>query len=502
MSQSSHKYLAVILSALIPFFVIGSITSFTNTGTALGFIILGTFYYFLSKKSVLNTTYLVSTIILATFLIIRSNALTTFFNVSLLIYLLSFLTKDPIEENKASLVNLVLWPVLVIPDILQVKSRGFYDGFFKFLKQDNKKDEIQNQDKESWKIQMEEKAKKDNNLFFQVFISLVLIAIIIPILASINPIFADFINSMLGFSNLWDFLISSVNISQFYRILFFGLLLIIIPKVIISKNKEFILKKEDTESERILTIPKSVTIATILVFIVTQFQLYFLSQSYLEELGYSYSQLNNEIFVQLSIVTFIIFSLIYFERSQQKLAKILSYILIAESVILLSFAFKSDFDYVSNWGFTEKRLYGFAVIGWLFGLFSLLVLKISKLIEKKILLQSILILSASIFIVINIANFDWLIWNVNKTRETQGIEYDYLSRLSTDANNYKELYEITQTEEVDYSTAANVEWNIIKLQEKYENGIDIRHFNLSEYNQYLEIKDLDVMYPSGSVENN
>src|SRR3989344_4608787 len=99
-------------------------------------------------------------------------------------------------------------------------------------------------------------------------------------------------------------------------------------------------------------------------------------------------------------------------------------------------------------------------------------------------------------------SFDYIISHFRRASTGQGVDYEYLSRLSSDSLSYKSLlFEITKKSsesigDVEKTQAANFGlWTLIykieRLQEKYEDP-DFRGFNLLEYLQYKEIKDVNT----------
>jgi hypothetical protein len=165
-------------------------------------------------------------------------------------------------------------------------------------------------------------------------------------------------------------------------------------------------------------------------------------------------------------------------------------------------AYKSVYEYSYMWGFTYKRLYGFAVATWILGIFLIYLYTYLKKIEKGIFLISSLAYTGVILILINIINFDYMIYHYRKASTGQGVDLEYLSRLSPDSLSYKDqLSEITKNDpEVPTNfekekASSNGLWVLLykidRLQEKYKD-LDSRGFNLLEYLQNREIKDIDT----------
>jgi hypothetical protein len=103
-------------------------------------------------------------------------------------------------------------------------------------------------------------------------------------------------------------------------------------------------------------------------------------------------------------------------------------------------AYKSVFEYIDAWGLTHKRLYGLTFATWIAGIFVLFFIyykngdAISRFVRRTV------IFSALLLILINILNFDYLIYHFGKANTGQGIDYTYLSTLSPDSLSYKEQF--------------------------------------------------------------
>jgi hypothetical protein len=146
-----------------------------------------------------------------------------------------------------------------------------------------------------------------------------------------------------------------------------------------------------------------------------------------------------------------------------------------------------------NWGLTYKRLWGLTGVFWMFGLIGSFLYYHQKRLDKSAFVKMTIILSCLTLLAVNIANFDYLIYHYGKANTAQGVDYDYLSRLSSDSLSYttqiKNLNQLsTDGGAVNKFRYAFVDRKIKYLQNKYSK-IDLRTFNLSEYRQYLEIQN-------------
>ena len=115
-------------------------------------------------------------------------------------------------------------------------------------------------------------------------------------------------------------------------------------------------------------------------------------------MDYSNSMQTNEVFAQLSIVALVIFGLVYNDKSRKESAKISTYVLLIQAVFLTFVALKSVFDYSTTWGFTQKRLYGYAVILWILGLLISFTYKYVKEVSNTFFIKTSIIYSAFILL--------------------------------------------------------------------------------------------------------
>jgi hypothetical protein len=178
-------------------------------------------------------------------------------------------------------------------------------------------------------------------------------------------------------------------------------------------------------------------------------------------------------------------------------SRLSTFVLIAEGIFLTVIALKSDLDYSMSWGFTLKRLYGYAVVFWTAGAYLMFFYNYIREHANYQFVKNAVVLAAFTLIAVNIANFDYLIYHNNKKTTTHaGLDYTYLSELSADSYSYKEMLEIEANapkKDNKYSVVAlrNTLNSIESLKQKYSH-FDIRGFNMAEYLQYQQIKDVDL----------
>jgi len=482
--ESEHKNrvysLILLASAIFSYFAI-TFGFFPNLGFSISFISFTLLAYYIKKEKTLTTKiFFVITLILSAFLSIRSEGFLTFLNIVGIFYFGSLfaLTKKDNSENIFSVIFAPLtlfWISLFIPNEFSLE-------FNKSLSEEKKKESIL-------------------NTIIVSLITLAVLAIILPLLSSANPIFEKLLSRMIDLMGLENLKITENIFEWTIRLVFFFALVVFVPKM-----ATFIYRKEKNIFNKQLgfnmLMPKIAVAIVLTVFFITQFQLYFSSPETLRALDYTYSRYTNEVFAQLLMVAVIILALLYFEKEKKKINKKMTLILVLEGIFLAFMAYKSDLEYSNAWGFTYKRLYGFAVATWILGIFTIYLYTFLKNIEKDIFLVKSVIYTGIILILINISNFDYLIYHYRRASTGQGVDLQYLSRLSSDSLSFKEQLDSIvgnssdSISDFEKTQAASkglfiLLYKVERLQEKYRSP-DIRGFNLFEYLQYKEVKNIDT----------
>lgn len=497
------SFILIAFSVLIPFLVVDSYFAFT--GWALTFISISTLFILFRSKLTFRTLVLfIITLGLSICLFLRANPLLTLFNFTGLLYCISLLAYPGQKTGKYNLFNLFILPIYTLINILNTKSNYKLLSYLKFgaLKQP-KEDK-----KEKVKIEWEK-------IFLGFVLTFVVLVIIIPLLASSNPIFNRYISNLgnilnfewLGQSINWLFG-NIFNATVFWRLVWIVFMWHFLPKSITYIQKTDFLPhkelKERTAHDIVWFIPKITVIAVLGLFLVSQIQLYMTSGLAIFDIGYTYSSYVNEVFGQMSLVAFVVFNLIFFDKFYKGRSLIISLILILQGCFLIYVGLKSDLDYISAAGLTFKRLYGLAVIAWIGCIYLTFVYKIFQSKTHNWYLRLVSGFTLSLILIVNIANFDHLIYNVNQTRETKRVAYEYFSELSSDAQ-IDETLLINLAKMQDEYLAGNstgftknvsyeIESIITKiryLKSKYST-FQIQSFNLSEYSQYLKVKDIEL----------
>ncbi len=120
--------------------------------------------------------------------------------------------------------------------------------------------------------------------------------------------------------------------------------------------------------------------------------------------------------------------------------------------------------------------------------------------KPALFIKNSIIFTASILILVNIINFDFVIYHYSKATTGEGVDYTYLSRLSADSLSYKEQFKVLETYTIkninkrgdyDNDNPLILLRNIENLQNKYSD-LDVRTVSLLEYFQYRKIRSLDT----------
>ncbi len=485
----NNFYLVIVLLALTFSYLLITFTAFPYLGIAVTLSILSTFVYIRKQeRSNIDTLLYVCTLIFSFCIIWRANAFLTFLNILAVLYsgsLLSFNTK---EKEGLGFVNLALSPLRLILTSLQTRNSIHL---------------------ETNKGIATPGITKSSDTTKAVIITFMLLAVIIPLLASANPIFERLITNVLNVFNIETIIRRIFTQVTVFRTVAFLVLLFILPKFFsfIKSKKDGLQVPFSLASTFSLVIPKAAVSFVLVLFFFTQAQLYFSDIETLRALDLTYSQYAREIFAQLTIVAGIIIGLLYNDRNRLRWPeprstwnKMLTYTLLIEGIFLTIMAFKSVNDYSNQWGFTEKRLWGYTGVIWMFAVFAAYLYSYLKEISLSRFVQSVLAITIVTLLTVNIANFDYLIYNYRKSVTERGVDHVYLTRLSEDSHSYREeLDHVMVSIEKQYSSDdmyyqagipfENATWNISRLRMKY-NELDWRTFNISQYQEYLDVKDI------------
>jgi hypothetical protein len=471
-------------------FVLLNSTIFPYTGFAILGILLALIFVASKDKPTLETIFwTLLAIILSFCLALYANPVLTFFNFTLVLYALSGIFTSGYH---VSLFQAILSPFINFIFIFYSKDNNC--RLFQFSK----------------KIKPVNKPKKSiTKAVLTSIITTVVIVTFVSILASANPFFAkipQFIGDSLSKLNIANFIIEIFKIIFGFQLYTAFVMAFIIKKAISFLSDGELQAKKYSKSYAgyhkflfglnknvNLVWPKASAGFIVFVFFITQIQLYLANSGALQSLGLTHQNRVQEVFFQLLVVALIVVALVFVDTSQKLILKITSYILLLEGIFLTLNALKSDLDYVFSSGMGLQRLYGFAVIIFTFLALLYVYLNTQKR-DDSLFLKRVVGTICVIFVGINFLNFDRIVVDVNNSYQKE-MAYE---NISTDAANWDEIYlgkiytgPKTDAKAFKEKNKMFVKPRIQLLQEQYKN-LQWQGFNLSRWNQYNEVKDLNV----------
>jgi hypothetical protein len=483
LTNRGREYLTICLLSFIFSYLIITLNYFPHFGMALTLAAFAIFSYKLKRERNKQTKiYFAFTLFFSVMLFVRSEPLITFLNLTATLTF-GMLMLTPFQKAELNFFDHVSQPAIFLIKSFLGKSK-FYFEFGpggKGLK-----------------------SIKYIETIVGVLITIVLLAIILPVLATVNPFFENLVNDfwkLINIENLLENLGHETVFIWLIRLFFFSGFVFMLPKILTFTDKkiDLALPLNIRINNIPLLIPKLAVAATLLVFLITQLQFYFASNITLTGMGISHSERVNEVFGQLTFVAAIVLALIYNSKHKYKLDRFLNWTLGVQGIFLTFMAYKSDFDYINAWGLTYKRLYGLAVATWIIGIFVFLFVNHIKSGKSALFIKNSIIFSAVILMLINVINFDYLIYHSAKATTGSGVDYTYLSRLSSDSLSYKEQYMIL--EEVSSKDEFPMNYDnqnplillnkIEGLQNKYTD-IDLRNLSLLEYLQFRQVQSINT----------
>lgn len=334
-------------------------------------------------------------------------------------------------------------------------------------------------------------------------LTLPLLLVIVPLLASADDVFRYFIEQI---PNLFK----DINIGQFIPRLFivtivtclvFSYLWSLLP----SKTSPMpMISNIKIQSPGAFLDPITVTTLLILIdalyvfFIAIQFSYLFGSLTDGLPHNFTYAQYARKGFFELVVVTLInlvilIGNLNYVKASEKKVDKVVKVLnttlVISTFIMLLSAHFRMSL-YEEAFGFTYLRILTHTFMGYLFVLFTLSLAKIWR--QSVPLLKSFIVISIVAYTLLNYINVDQLIAKNNIERYNQGnpIDISYLTTLSYDA----------VPELVDFMNSATDQVLVNELENKLRNKKNAlarvtpwQSFNVSKYKAQESL--IKVLHP-------
>lgn len=479
--NSAIPVLALVISIVTAWLMVPPVSGPPMVAFFLFAVSISSLIYLVRKdKTWFDTMLYLGVLALAFFTIYRANGFMQFFDFVFIFFFGSLLVRPLLEEH--GVFSIILSPLIVIANSFTSKNIFPY--------------------------RFEIPVKKPEKNYFReliptLLVTLLILLITIPLLASANPFFNQLLQNTLKFFNL-DWLTKFIFADRFevyiFRFIFAVLFIYCIPRIL-TLSVEGI---KSLPAKQFFSInylyPKLAMAGLLIIFFITQLQLYFASNEALRSLGYTNSRLTNEVFFQVTIVAFIVFLLAYFDKSRAKWNTRLSYFLTIESYFLIAIAFKSVFDYSSQNGFTQKRLWGYTTMTWLAGVLVLFIYYYKNKTTHLRFVKQVVGYTLAIVLLVNVLSFDYLIYNVSKPTVAGQIDYAYMAELSPDAHHNKEMLEISmkEAEQTNFTDIAKtsvvytVLGNIDYLKHKYKDRKEFNTFNIGEYQEYLDVKNIDT----------
>jgi len=444
--------------------------------------------------------FLISTACLSAIsFVLRTDLIVLVSQAALFIYAISlYLLNFP---KKASILQLFSAPIVLLALILKSKNR--YKINFDLSKPAQFfKNQITNQQKNEQKISFPK-------AIFTIFFTILIMALILPILASVNPQFAGWINNLFNTPNNFISWIFSGNIFEYIlRAIFTYVFWFLISRV---KNLSLAIFPEQKEVKIpfYMLFTQSIVAIFVGMFLISQGGVYLSNLNITQEIfGFTVSQKVNEIFFQLSYVVFILFNVILLDFKQSKLHKILAGVLLFESLAMLMVAIYSNLQYVEKLGLTQARLYGFLTV-FLLTLVGFLLLK-RRFFAFKIysFLRGFFVVFCITIAIPTLIPFDFVIHQYNSKIGQEVAQYaPYFNQqtFSYDSYIFGEIYEgyksyralITENKNKDFACkpiasgcvgAYELWYQREYLIKKYANLSQPTQFNLAEFVSYLQVR--------------
>lgn len=472
--------LSLILSIIVSWMVFPIVTSFPMVGFTILFTGVSSLVYLLKKdKTWIDSVLYFGVLSLSFFTILRASEFLQFFDFIFIIFSISILVRPLIDIQ--GLFRLFLSPLTVFFNTLT--SVNIFKYTFKqplFIRQ----------------------GKNVKEYASAIVVTAVVLLATIPLLASANPIFNNLIRQTFEVLNIdWLLQFFATDSIAIYvlRIAVLLFLSFMIPRLLTVTEKGV---KEYGALPSFSTnylIPKIALAGTLIIFFITQLQLYFASPALLESLGYTNARLTQEVFAQVTLVAFIVLLLTYQDKSRKQWNSRLTYILLLQAFFLIGIAFKSVYDYSAIYGLTQKRLWGYASMSWLTIALSTYMYHFYKKTPVQAFIKQLLAFSIASIFMINVLNFDLLIFQTAKPGPTGEIDYNYIAQRSADAHHYTEVLprlinDIQKSNVYDQSkvqAARKMIRYIDQLRNKYNQNY-VNSFNFAEYQEYNATKQMDI----------
>lgn len=328
-------------------------------------------------------------------------------------------------------------------------------------------------------------------------VSIPIIFILLTLFSSADATFESWTKGLwevLGKIMTLDFL--QFNLFHFiFTGFFFGVyLLAVIPSQKVNKlelKKQYIVE--------LLTL-SSIVILIFGAFLVSQFNTVQAIVESFRNATLNPREFVREGFYQMSFAVVIAFGVLYLvnlellKKLSEKLiraGKYLAGILLLEVILVILLAFQRVWAYQYAYGFTQLRLWGIFLVIWLLGLAMLLGGRIFKILTKTAFLQTIIIFSSSLVLLIGIVNIDHTIADIKPPIVNGKTDYYYIGgTLSYDAAPvWAEMLSDVNDEEQELARALFSQQRVYYSIDEQNKTYSIYPFNKEEY--YLPCSEVN-----------
>ena len=287
-----------------------------------------------------------------------------------------------------------------------------------------------------------EKRKTLKNIFIGLIISVPLLVIVIPLLASADTVFQNFLADILkSLESIGSIpLAEHVGVIGIITVLLFGYLAVVLKAEVEGASVPVERGTGGSDATIVVTVLVMVN-AVYILFCAIQFTYLFGGEEVIRSIpDYTYAEYARRGFSELIVVTIINLSILLiglrFTKNDGKLDRLvlaLRCLLVLCTVIMLYSAHLRLKLYEDAYGYTYARIFAHTFIGFLFTLFMLTLYKLWQ--RDLPLLKAFAVAALLAYTTLNYVNIDAIIAqrNIDRYFRTGKIDLDYLQELSYDA---------------------------------------------------------------------
>ena len=287
-----------------------------------------------------------------------------------------------------------------------------------------------------------EKRKTLKNIFIGLIISVPLLVIVIPLLASADTVFQNFLADILkSLESIGSIpLAEHVGVIGIITVLLFGYLAVVLKAEVEGASVPVERGTGGSDATIVVTVLVMVN-AVYILFCAIQFTYLFGGEEVIRSIpDYTYAEYARRGFSELIVVTVINLSILLiglrFTKNDGKLDRLvlaLRCLLVLCTVIMLYSAHLRLKLYEDAYGYTYARIFAHTFIGFLFTLFMLTLYKLWR--RELPLLKAFAVAALLAYTTLNYVNIDAIIAqrNIDRYFRTGKIDLDYLQELSYDA---------------------------------------------------------------------